>query len=374
LDAGAIIKRLDEEPDITVRRALLLSLGEFSEQDLPPATRTALMPKLQAMYRREADPGLHASVEWLLRQWKQEDWLKQVNEEWAKDKERRDKRFENIQTLFKNDKGKAKPQWYVNCQGQTMVVIPGPVEFEMGSPSTEEGRYDNELQHKKWIGGSFAISAKSVTVEEYRRFNKDYPQGQRYAPTLACPVIHISWYQAAEYCNRLSEREGIPRDQWCYETNFFGQVTKLKAKYRVLTGYRLPTEEEWEYACRAGAVTSRYYGETEELLAEYGWFWKNASNRSWPVGGRKPNDLGLFDMHGNVWNWCQEKYQLYPQGQGKASGGKEDDIIINSQEAHVVRGGAFRDFAENVRSAYRRYNVPSSRYGSFGFRPARTIR
>jgi serine/threonine protein kinase len=163
-DAGAIIKRLEEEPDMTIRRALLLSLGEFSEQDLAPATRTSLLPKLQAMYRTEADSGLHASVEWLLRQWKQENWLKQVNEEWAKDKEGRAKRCEGIQQLVKKGREKTPPHWYVNSQGQTMVVIPDPVEVLMGSPPSEEGRSPVESQHKRRIGRTFAIAAKSVTV------------------------------------------------------------------------------------------------------------------------------------------------------------------------------------------------------------------
>ena len=95
-DAGAIVKRLDEEPDVTIRRALLLSLGEFGEKELSPEDRKALLPKLQEMYRTETDPGLHAAAEWLLRTWKQEAWLKQVNEEWAKDKEQREKRLEGI--------------------------------------------------------------------------------------------------------------------------------------------------------------------------------------------------------------------------------------------------------------------------------------
>ena len=133
-------RRRPTEPDITIRRALVLSLGGISKE-LPPAARNSLLPKLQAMYRTDADPGLHAAVEVALRTWKQQVWLKQMNDAWAKDQEQRAKRIESIQQLVKKDREKAPPQWYVNGQGQTIVVIPGPVEgFVMGSPVTEAGR------------------------------------------------------------------------------------------------------------------------------------------------------------------------------------------------------------------------------------------
>jgi hypothetical protein len=128
-DAGTIIQRLDEEPDVTIRRALLLSLGEFSEKAVPPDARQALLPKVRVMFRTDADPGLHAAAEWLLRSWQQEAWLKQVNDEWAEDKQQRQGRLESIQQLITKDRAKTPPQWYVNSRGQTMVVIPGPVEF-----------------------------------------------------------------------------------------------------------------------------------------------------------------------------------------------------------------------------------------------------
>src|SRR5262249_26011500 len=150
-DSEAVIKRLDEEPDVTIRRALLLSLGEYSEKNLPPDARQALAPKLQDIYRSASDPGLHAAAEWLLGRWKLEAWLKRVNEEWAKDKKERDKRLQSIQQLVARDKGHAPPQWYVIGQGQTMAVIPGPVER---------------------IGRTFAIATKHVTAEDYLRFRK----------------------------------------------------------------------------------------------------------------------------------------------------------------------------------------------------------
>jgi formylglycine-generating enzyme required for sulfatase activity len=146
-------------------------------KELLPEARQALLAKLQAMYRTEADPGLHAASEWLLRTWPQESWLKQVNDEWAKDKERREQRLHSMRQLLTKEKEKAPPQWYVNSQGQTMVVIPGSVEFLMGSPFTEKERSPNELRHKKGIGRTFAIAAKPVTVEQYRKFAAGHAVG-----------------------------------------------------------------------------------------------------------------------------------------------------------------------------------------------------
>jgi formylglycine-generating enzyme required for sulfatase activity len=371
-DAGAIVNRFEEEPDITIRRALLLSLGEYSEEDLSPVTRQALLPKLQEMYRTAADPGLHGAAEWLLRTWKQEAWLKQVNEEWTKDQKQREKRLAGIKRALAKEKGKT-PQWYVNGQGQTMVVIPGPVTFLMGSPPTEAGREDDETRHKKRIGRTFALAAKSVTVEQYRQFDEGYQLPAVYTQTADLPVVATSWHKAAAYCNWLSQQEGIEEDQWCYEIKD-GQVTKLKADYLRRTGYRLPTEAEMEYATRAGALTSRYYGETEELLPKYAWYFTNAPEKTWPVGSLKPNDFGLFDVQGNVFTWCQERYMSYPRGRGEESEEDKEHIdSINIQDSRVLRGGSFGVRASYVRSASRYYLVPATRYSiSVGFRPART--
>ena len=372
-EAGAVIKRLDEEPDITIRRALLLSLGEFGEKELPPAVRTSLLPKLQAMYRTEADPGLHGAAEWLLRTWQQEAWLKQVNEEWAKDKEKQGKRLESIQQVLTKDKEKTPPQWYVNGQGQTMVVIPGPVEFLMGSPSTEADRNDNEIQHKERIGRTFALAAKSVTVEQYRQFEQDYDLPSVCTRMADMPVVGIDWYRAAKYCNWLSEEEGVPAEQRCYEIK--GDEIKLKAKYLSLSGYRLPTEAEMEYATRAGALTSRYFGETDDLLPKYAWYLTNSQEKTWPVGRLKPSDLGLFDVQGNVWTWCQERYQGYPAPQdGEAYEDKEDEHSIDTSISRVLRGGSFGYLASDVRSAFRFSYVPTNRGNNSGVRLARTFR
>jgi hypothetical protein len=306
-----------------------------------------------------------------LRTWKEEAWLKEVNDDWAKDKEQREKRLEGIGKALAKDKEKTLPQWYVNGQGQTFVVIPGPVEFLMGSPLTEAERQAIELQHKVRIGRTFALAATPVTKEQFLRFQPKFGHSEmRRYPEPTCPIGGVVWYEAAAYCNWLCKEEGIDEDQWCYEIK--GPVTKLKEKYLSLTGYRLPTEAEMEYATRAGALTSRYFGESDELLPKYAWYIKNSQERTWPVGSLKPNDLGLFDVQGNVFTWCQESYKPYPQRE-EVSEDKEDTLTIVSTNSRVLRGGSFSFHASYVRSSDRTNYVPSTRYGSNGFRPVRTF-
>jgi formylglycine-generating enzyme required for sulfatase activity len=377
-DAGVLVERLEVEPEVAVRRALILSLGpeEFGEEAWTPEVKDVLVQRLREMYCTAPDPGLHAAAEWLLRQWQQEAWLAQTYDAWAKDSEQRQKRLEGITQALAGEQAEAKPQWYVNGQGQTMVVIPGPVEFLMGSPPTEAGRYADERRHRRRIGRTFAIAAKPVTVEQYRAFSNRYEALKEYAPTEDCPAHGTSWHRAAAYCNWLSHREGLPRDQWYYQADPQGRATRMKGNSLGLIGYRLPTEAEWEYACRAGAVTSRYYGESEELLKNYAWYLENAKNRSWPVGGKKPNDLGLFDLHGNVWAWCQDRYEDYPEAKGIEAVEDPEEVlgIEDNNDSRVLRGSSFGSPAVFVRSANRERDVPTNGDDYVGFRPARSFR
>ena len=378
VDAGVICTRLGEETDVTIRRALLLILGEFDELALPAEDRQALLPKIQNLYRTDTDPGVHASAEWLLRKWQRQAWLTQVNEKWATDRELRKKRLEAIQQLLTMKKAKTSPQWYVTGQGQTMVVIPGPVDFLMGSPVTEVNREDGpdgvgEMQHRKRIGRSFAIAAREVTVERFLHFRKNHPYDKEHAPTFDCPVNVVSWYDATAYCNWLSKQEGIAEEQWCYVPAAGGKYEegmKLAPHYLHRTGYRLPSEAEWEYACRAGAVTSRYFGETEELLDRYAWYTKTSQpRRMLPGGCLKPNDLGLFDMLGNAQEWCQEQgVKDYTAGEDT-----EDQEDVADRKTRVLRGGSLIQHGPDIRCAYRSGNVPTYRLKGVGFRPARTL-
>jgi formylglycine-generating enzyme required for sulfatase activity len=338
------------------------------------------------MYSKDSDPGLHASAEWLLRTWKQEEWLKKVNDQWAADKGHREKREQEIKKLLASRAATAPgvpSQWYVNGQGQTMVVFPGPVEFLMGSPLTEKDRSSDELQHKQRIGRTFALATAPVTREQFFRFQPSFSHYELMPYSYPTRPIGVTWYEAAAYCNWLSQQEGIPEDQWCYEIpdepgGFMAwrfASMKLKPNYLSLTGYRLPTEAEWEYACRAGAATSRCYGETVELLPHYHPSGLAPESRqTQPVGTKKPNDWGLFDMHGNFLNWCQERYKLYATTkQGKPIDDIEDSLSIISTVTRVLRGGSFSPNGMHVRSANRVGRVPNFRDSLAGIRPARTF-
>ena len=254
-----------------------------------------------------------------------------------------------------------------------MVAIQGPVQFIMGSPPNEYLRQPQEVQHPVRISRSFAISAQPVTIGDFRRLPPRRTDFEIVAYPDDFPITHVSWYDAVAYCNRLSQQEGISPDQWCYDIDDDGRVTIIRPEYLSLTGYRLPTEAEMEFVTRADSLTSRYFGESDELLPGYGWYVPNSAGRVKPAGRLLPNDFGAFDTLGNVWNWCDDKMHNYPDIlPGILAEDRESDL--NSDlTPRVARGGCYTDHAPGLRSAHRWSTVPSQLSNIIGFRIARTI-
>jgi len=358
VDPQDLMRLVTAEPNVTIRRALILSIGEFAGTPLPD--RGELVDWLLSIFERDSDAGMHAATAYLLTCLGEDDKIEAALERL---------RLSEAEIQERNWDGPAGgPLWFVNGQGQTMSVIPGPAQFVMGSPPGELGREASESQHTVRISRTFAIAAHAVTVGEFRRLGFgaiDRPPHY--------PVTYVSWHGAAAYCNRLSEQEGIPPDQWCYEIDEQQRVVKLRPKYLSLTGYRLPTEAEMEFASRANASTSRYFGDTDELLAGYGWYVPNSNGMVQPGGRLRPNDFGLFDALGNVWTWCQEKKRDYPQtGSDQIVEDVESDLEIGSWP-RMLRGGCYTDHAAGLRTAHRWSELPTATSNIVGFRVARTL-
>jgi serine/threonine protein kinase/formylglycine-generating enzyme required for sulfatase activity len=359
VEAQALTVLLGAEQEVSVRRALLLALGEYGQDGRPLPEQEVWAPRLAELYQTDPDPGIHGAVDWLLRRWRQAERLAEIDRGL----------LQRDQELARS--GRQPPagrRWYVNGQGQTLVLV-APGEFSMG---------EGQERVQRTIDHPFALAGREVTVAEFLRFRKEHQYVKEYAPTLDCPMHNVSWYDAAAYCNWLSKEEGISEDQWCYVRNGKGEYAegmKVPADYVRRTGYRLPTEAEWEYACRAGSATTWAHGEAEELLGKYAWFIGNASSKSHPGAELRPNDLGLFDLCGNAWEWCQDRYgELKPKEPEKDEKQKEDvEDIVDNKSSRLLRGGAF-DGPMDVRPAARDRGAPAGRFSVGGFRPARTFR
>lgn len=303
--------------------------------------------------------------------------------------------------------GQAKKhtQDFLAATTQAMVTINGPITFMMGSPANEKYRTEDELQHNVTIPRSFAISKFEVTVAQFQEFLKANPTVKgnaardssknpsienkkllRFSPDPQCPQILVTWYEAAQYCNWLSKLAGIPESEWVYPMieDIKSGMTVSK-DYLKRKGFRLPTEAEWEYAARAGTTTSRHFGDADEELSNYAWYSKNPPqrkgdpidpndpNRTYPVGSLKPNQFGLFDMYGNVWEWCDSRRIEYRPGTRIDEA--TEDFVIHDSTVMVRRGGSFAYSKEEMRSAHRGANgyLPAQRRDNVGFRIARTI-
>jgi formylglycine-generating enzyme required for sulfatase activity len=356
------------DPETSMRRALILALGSYGTEHLSPSEREPLDARLLDLYRNDPDSGIHGAAEWTLRQWGQQARVKEVDAQLIKQKDWGERR------------------WFIDGQEETFAIIEGPVEFRMGSPPTEPMRHVTmETPRRVVIPRRFAIAAKEVNIEQWQRFERTHPQHglppsfvKQYSPDPDGPMVGITWYIAAEYCNWLSEQAGLPKDQWCYVPNQSGAYAEgmtIPADVLERIGYRLPTEAEWEYACRSGTATSYSFGLSSELLNRYAWYQANSHNHGWSCGSLLPNDLGLFDMLGNEVEWTQDSTRRLMR---KRKGLSYDEIniltFVYEKDPRVPRGGVFANSAEEARTAHRGGFAPAVRYPHFGCRPTRTYK
>ena len=350
-----LVRQLLKEERPSVRAGVLLAISEFDQAavlnavntlrdtDTAGSTSLDLVETLLHWYVNDPNPEVHAGVEFLLRRWGHQDRILEL-------------RPIVEQKLMPFDGG-----WYQPLRVSAMVVIPGPRTEQLGSPADEPGRFTSEQQiedlHTVNIPYTFAIGSTEVTRYQFWRSSENYWQSSP-PDDPELPVNDVLWGQAAEFCNRLSLLEGLNEDDLCYFSIESGGSTRWRQKPDAvsLSGYRLPTDDEWEIACRAGTRTSLPIGEDLTWIDRY-FVSGIARNSPLPVASLKPNSFGLFDMLGNVSEWIHSDPNHPEDEKGRRR----------------IRGGSAWTPLAAMRSASR-FHYPSSETSEkIGFRVARTI-
>jgi len=282
-------------------------------------------------------------------------------------------------------------QWTSPSTGMTLVHIEGG-EFLMGSPDDDKNAIDNEKPQHRVRLGPFLLGVTEVTQAQYKAAMGSTPSW--YSPTGRgrtkiraneatdrAPVENVSWYDAIQFCNTLSRKDRLEpyytvqssenvrlknfRGVWhrYVDTILNVRVNNIKG-----AGYRLPTEAEWEYSCRAGTATKYSFGDDLSELGKYAWHSGNSGAMPHPVGLKRSNAFGLYDMHGNVWEWCWDGLDANNHPTSPVFDSRGPVGAVN----RVFRGGCCVVGSPSCRSVYRGWDVFSRRGGALGFRVARS--
>lgn len=336
----------------SVQRAAILALGQFLPSSFGRAGRIECEEWLMNAYVAHLDDaGTHAAVEWLLRHWGKSDFIDEKTKELSKE----------WRSHFKSAcKGKRK--WYINSNGHTMIVLDVGT-FAMGAHQYTVAQENDEDYVTRNVGRRIAMSSHEATIAQVRPyFQSKGIIGNDGEYSGQYPVHRSSWYITTGYCNWLSIREEMPSVSYIIGDNK-RKGWFLRDSFGHLPAYRLPTEAEWEYACRAGSDTKYAFGQSSGMLERYARWVENSNERLSIVGTYKPNDFGFFDMHGNTDEWCdyiyRPSYSNY-QSANDFRGLISDDILpvdlgdVTEKQERVLRGGSFRSTSKRLRSMHRR--------------------
>ena len=290
LEPRPLLECLEHATPEQVRFGLLLALGEFRPGQLPEACREPLLTRLVDWHTHNPSSAIHSASGWLLRTWGFQEHAAEVDH-----------------TPLPYDPT-GKRQWFVQKIGEDCMtfIVFEPREFLIGSPAGEAGRAKDEALRPAAIARPFAICDREVTVGQWQSFQKaakrDTRIDQDISPGARHPVNQVDWFSAMEYGRWLTE-----------SSNAAGKAEASPLRLE----FRLPTEAEWEDACRAGVRTAYAFGSDRGLLKYYGWFLDNAERTTHPGGELRPNLPRVFDMHGNVMEWCSDGYAAEAEARGK---------------------------------------------------------
>ena len=335
--------------DGALRSGLCLGVGSIPSGQLTDAERNAWKPVLSQWYETASDGGVLSAAGWALRQWG----------------------IEAPAPSGTSQASDGRPWLFVNSLGMTLVKMnPGAFVRKDQNPEAKEQTVQ--------LTRAFFLGDREVSVGQFQQFisdtkcpNEEKPEKwpgahAQASPAPDYPVQQVDWYDAVLFCNWLSRKEGRTP---CYERT--GKKEKLQQSvehdvWRLVAdanGYRLPTEAEWEYACRAGTTTHFSSGNDEETLRKYAVI---QANRTGSCGSKLPNGWGLFDMHGNVWEWCWDGFGRYD-----AKSPAVNPTGPAGVPHRVVRGGCWTFSAVDAVASNRGSCTPAGREFSLGFRVSR---
>ncbi len=319
------LERLDMHPRLgadsknAARYALLLALAEFPMADVEPRLLDKLVSQAHTWYRDDPRSSLHGATRWLLQSWGRSDLIDKVDSTPIAYSPRREWFTRVIPSLD------GEQPTYI-----TFIVFPGG-EFKIGSPAGEPFRQPNETSHNIRITRPYALADREVSMTEIQAFCRlhDIPE-QPFPSTPFSAGPGLNWYESVRYCRWLNEREGMTEENQPYPLEdaiaFSTASSKTELDLNVprdwqlhveRAGYRLPTEGEWEAAARSGVSTQYFYGGDWQLIENYAWLGINTDRTPQVPRTRKPSMRGLFDMHGNLFEWCHDRFALYDSGEGE---------------------------------------------------------
>jgi eukaryotic-like serine/threonine-protein kinase len=406
------------------RYALLLSLGEYSLHDIPESRREALLEQLGDWYRNDPSSGVHGATGWLLRQWGQHDVVRAVDQtpvawsperEWftlaitvtptspEKDDDQTGGESGDSETEDKGDPEPSQDDTDTDTDGDgdgdgdgetdhktgseelpaktfyyTFIVFPEG-EFEIGSPLDEPERGKDEVRHSVTLTRPFAMLDREITFEELIAFSPSYTGFmQQFDAASRDAGFGAHWYDSVGFCRWLSQQSGLSESEQCYvdpedldeeqyprepnpAANWAPRNWPLELGRR---GFRLPTESEWEAASRAGTRTAYGYGSDMALLGQFGWFQENSGRHVHPPRELRPTIRGVFDLHGNLFEWTHDSYGGYSESV------VVDPLGVKGGSSRVFRGGGWDLGAADCRVAYRGTLDPARRTNGSGFRLA----
>ena len=406
---------VSEGPRRNVRElyAVLLALGEYPLSDIPESRREALLKQLADSYRSDPSSGVHGAAGWLLRQWGQADTAREIDQtavpytterEWftlaitvtpksppkpkkkpAEDKGEKESKTEQSaegDETKKAEREDPKPEplpqktFYY-----TFVVFPAG-ESEIGSASDEPDRIKREKtedRHSVTLTRPFALLDREITMEELIAFKPPFAGTMKQLASKPTDGgFAADWYDSVSFCRWLSTQSGIAEEGQSYASpesltkEAYPREPTPSANWAPRnwplqlgqSGFRLPTESEWEVASRSGGRTAYGFGSEVGLLGRFGWFQENSGKQVHPPRELRPSVRGLFDMHGNLFEWTHDWYSDYVEGN------VVDPMVSEGGSYRVSRGGSWLNDAASCRSAFRSTCDPTFRSDDSGFRLA----